>query len=128
MFPALLQVGTAGFPFTPGYSTPSPGSPLRVFALVEQFSCSCGRWSLTHWHYFQSVRGRWCPRQCVLQQRSLPTGSLSSFLPQGGSSSFTSSALLVKREAISKSPKTQNTTISDQCLLKLQKPSVHYPL
>ena len=76
MFPAFWQVGTAGFPLTPGYSTPNPSSPLRVFALVQQSSRSCGRWFLTNCRYPQSALAWWCLRQCALQQRSFLAGSL----------------------------------------------------
>ena len=105
MFPALWQVGTARFPFTPGYSTPNPGSPLRVFALVKQSPRSCGRWFLTHWRYPHSALGRWCLRQCALQQRSLSTGSLARASYCSGFSFFESSALLLKLEVIPNNPK-----------------------
>ena len=108
--------GAEMFPFTLGYSTPNPGSPLRVFVLVTRSSCSCGWWFLTHWRYPQSALGWWCLRQYALQ-RSLPTGNLPSFLPQGGSSSVESSTLLLKLEVFQKFTKIQNTTISNQCPL-----------
>ena len=44
----LHSVGAERSPSSPGYSTPNPGSPPRVLALVTRFSRSCRRRFLTH--------------------------------------------------------------------------------
>ena len=108
MFPVLWQVSRSSW-FTPGNpksSLASPGfcSGGVAFALVQPV----------------------VPYIPVLSSQRLPggifgsllTGSLPRFLPQGGSSSFESSSLLLKLKVIPKRPRIpHNTTIFNRCPL-----------
>ena len=104
------------FPVTPGYSTPTPGSPLRVFSWSRGPRARAAGWFLTHWRYPQNALSRWCPRQYALQQRSLPAGGHAQ-APTAGWLFVLSSALLSKLKYSRNSQITQNTTISNRCPL-----------
>ena len=106
---------------TDQYCNPIPGSPPWVLALVTRSLLSYGRWFLTYWRYPQSaldLRCLWLLDRSVVKPKLLDAGLpfLSLKLFSSNWSNFINSQI------------RQNTTVSNRCPPKLQKPSIHHPL